>query len=249
VYWMIEIARGSNTEGVQAAAVFSDAVGKILAPIKSAIDAFEGLREYESVASERMQALAADIHRAVYWMIAIAKGSDQEGTEAAALWSDAVKRIFDGLRGGLDVLSDLRDYETVGSEQMRKLLDDVLLMVDHMALMAKGAADQVLFSIAWLDDIREFAANWVEGVNTIKGLPAFPGYPGMPNPPGGGGTGDGVLDSGDTLTFRASRVGGSGSGPTYSGTVIERQQNLIQYVTTPMHQDAEFGWMQDVWAK
>lgn len=252
VIQMQEMAEGFEQEGLAAAGLFADAVGKVLAPLKTAIDTFKGLKDFESVAADRMEALAAGIHLAVYWMTEIAKGLDQEATKLAAEISDDIGRIFGALKGGLDFLEGLKDYEGVGPETMQRLLDDMVKMTEHVAAMAKGAFDQAEMSIAWLDDVREFADNYTTAVNTIKNLPAYPEYPSMPNPPSGGGgggtTNDGTLDSGDQLNFGVSSQ--AAGGPSYAAAAAPNVNNytLVQHITTPMHPDTEFGWMQSVWA-
>lgn len=103
---MIQVARAADTEGVEAAAKFSESVKTVFDGLKSGIDALSALREYESVPQERVQAFMADFDMAL-GMIATLAGKAQEAESMAIIWRDSLTRFADAIKAGVSAVASL----------------------------------------------------------------------------------------------------------------------------------------------
>ncbi len=178
---MTEMAARFDRDGVEAAAVFSDAVGRILNPIKTAVDAFTSLQEYEGVASQRLEALHADIHRAVYWMTEIARGSDTEGVEAAEMFAGSVGKIMQAISAGTSALDKLREFEAVPQERMEAFLRTMTSVLELMARASVQAEEYVKQAEAWRDDVVKAKDAILEGIEAISQINKIPDLPTLPD--------------------------------------------------------------------
>lgn len=114
VRWMVAIAEKFEIEGMQAAAKFSETAGKILSPIKGAIDAIKGISEYVGV--EDLQARLADfvydLGQVIYQFGKMAADFDIKGVEATAKFSEAVGKVMGGMKTALEALGKLAEFST-----------------------------------------------------------------------------------------------------------------------------------------
>ncbi len=180
---MIEIAAKADVEGVQAAAVFAEALGRVFTLFKTGVDALNALREYQAVPRERMEAVLADFDSALRLMLQVTRGADVEGTSIAAGFAEASKKIFDALKTGVSALDAIREFQAVPEERMQAFFGHMQSVLDLMKRMG-GEADQYKKQAeSWRDAVKAAADAIKEGIsaigtiNTIPGLPTIPGAP------------------------------------------------------------------------
>lgn len=146
---MVDMASKFDADGVEAAAVFGTAVGKILAPITTAIDAFTKLKDYKGVAPEAVQLIASDIMGTVAHLTILAQAADIEGAQAAATFADASGRIFAGMKSGIDTLSALNEYGGLDQEKVATFFGDIDRVLTQANALAAGHA--TLTGLAFVD--------------------------------------------------------------------------------------------------
>ena len=155
---MIRIASELDAEGVESAALFADAAARIIAPIKAAVDTFDSLRKYKDVPEQRMIALAADMHAAIYWMISISRGLEEQGVEAAALFASMAAQIFGGLKGALDLFDSLRNYENIPQAAIQSFTNDFYGVIGLMQGLLVTAQEGLVIAQQFQDAALGIAA-------------------------------------------------------------------------------------------
>ena len=167
---MAEMSQRFDVEMVGVAADFAEKAGNVVQPIKDGVDAFTSLREYEQVASERMNAIFADLQLAMSIMIQVAQASDTQGVEAAAKFSESVKTVFDGLKSGIDALSALREYESVPQERVNAFMADFDMALGMISTLAGKAQEAESMGVIWRDSLTRFADAIKAGVSAVASL-------------------------------------------------------------------------------
>lgn len=107
VWWMEEIAKGMNKDGLVAAVGFSMAVGEVFKAMGGAIKVIEDLRDLEGVPPERFEAFAGSIMLAVEYMDRIAKAAGPM-LQNAEDWRDDMEDLAAAIAAGIKAL------ETIG---------------------------------------------------------------------------------------------------------------------------------------
>lgn len=167
---MIDMAQSLNVEGVAAAAVFGDAVGKIIAPIANAITTFTDLNKYKGVLPAAVQLIGEDIAGVVGFLGVIAEQANTAGVAAAVAFSASVGTIFAGLKSGLDVLTALGNYKGVASAKVQELVDDILEIVKMTGTLAYQAGAAESASLDWQNHLAAYHDRIVAGLNSIATL-------------------------------------------------------------------------------
>lgn len=167
---MVTIAEMANTEGVEKANAFSQSILAIFGALKAGIDALNAMREFETVAGDRMETIFADIRRAVDAMVAIAAMADIDGVTAASEFSAKVITIFSALKTGIDALDALRDYESIPSERMAALETDFNLAVGMISRLAGQATAIEAEGSRWQQGLEQFAASIRAGIDALASL-------------------------------------------------------------------------------
>jgi hypothetical protein len=170
VQLMATMASRFDADGVEVAANFAESAGKIVEPIKSGVEAFNALKDYERVASDRMNALFMDLQLATSLMVAVAAQADTEGVQAAAEFSESVKTVFDGLKSGVDALDAIREYESVPQERMGALLNDFNAAVSLIEALAGSATGIQAQGATWQNALESFANSIRAGIDAIASL-------------------------------------------------------------------------------
>jgi|GEM_PF-5183039 len=154
---MVDMASKWSTDGVEAAAVFGTAVGKIVSPISAAIDAFTKLQKYEGIAPGMLDWLGADIRAAVDKMVDIAQYADQAGVDAAATFAGASGKIFGGMKSGLDALAALGKYEGLDPAKIGQFTTDIgaVLTAATGQAQTQGEVTGFAFVDAWWQKMLE----------------------------------------------------------------------------------------------
>lgn len=139
---MIDLAGQFKTDGVAAAAVFGDAVGRIIAPIGAAVDAFDKLRGYKSFASKLFALLGSDIGRAVDLMSSLAEKFKGPGLAAASAFATTAGVLADGIGRVVDALTKVRDYKGISGDTLSKFFGDLqAIMTQSAQLSSVGFVD------------------------------------------------------------------------------------------------------------
>lgn len=167
---MVSMAAQFDVVGVDAAALFADAVGRIIAPLGGAIDLFGSLVEYEGVAPGAIALLGNDMAQATAMMIAMAAVADTEGVEAAALFADAISRVFGGLGAGVETLALLKDYEAIPPERLAAFRNDFYSAVGMMHELAGAAQGAVPLGEAFAQAMDAYANAIRAGLDSISAL-------------------------------------------------------------------------------
>jgi hypothetical protein len=167
---MVDIAQRLDTEGVAAAAVFGDAVGHILAPIKNAIETFAAIDKYKGVLPAAVELIGNDIAGVVGFLGVIAQQADAAGVVAADVFSTAVGHIFAALKTAIDTLTGLQDYKGVGPEHVQRLLDDIIQVADMTGTMAYRAGAAESSALEWQNHLESYATRMKAGLDAIRGL-------------------------------------------------------------------------------
>jgi hypothetical protein len=106
---MQNIASWFDQEGTDAAALFADSAGRIIAPIADAVEAFTKLAEYKGFAGWILDMLGADIRSAVVKIEDLARQFSGPGVQAARDFGEAIGSMFSGLKTALDFMQQLAE--------------------------------------------------------------------------------------------------------------------------------------------
>lgn len=245
---MVDIASKFSVEGVEAAAVFADAVGRILAPIGAAIELFTSINDYKGVAPAAVKLLADDIMGTVGHIIALTKYADTEGAESAAKFADASGRIFDGMKSGIETIAAINDGNGLDAGKAADFFAGVTAILASAGQIAQqqgqngGFTFVENFQTAMLevqDDFIAFFSTFIDNVMT-QGLE--PGYELMKNQAyaqganAGRAWSQGFEDNAVVKqTITSSSTSGSGGGGTTGGTGREFFSNSNTTVTVNLN--------------
>lgn len=111
VWWMQEIAKGMNDDGLKAAVAFSEAVGKVFDAMDTAVDVIEDLRELEGVPPERFEAFAASMYLAVQTMQRVADAAGPM-LENAETWRDQMQDLAQAIKDGIEAIESIGEIPT-----------------------------------------------------------------------------------------------------------------------------------------
>lgn len=156
---MEDLANQFSVEGVEAAATFADATGRILAPIATAVETFTKVNDYKGVAPAAMKLLASDMMGTVGHLIALSKYADTEGAAAAADFADASGRIFAGVSAGIETISAVNESKALDAGKLKGVLADVQSILTQATEMAKAQGVQ---------GGESFVSNWMERMLAMK---------------------------------------------------------------------------------
>ena len=216
VQLMAEISRGISEEMLTRAVEFSEGAGKVLEPITKAIDAFIKLKDFEGIPPKAMEALAAGIHEAVYYMGIIAAGLETKAVEAAVEVSGDLGAIFDAYKKGLDFILALKDYEGLAPDVIERFAADFYAFVNHTLGMVTFAEQAAAAGRLWADAVESYVADIQRGQAAIALLGGAGGVtggvPGLPEAGGGSidytitGPGSSALGGGNMTATGAATV-------------------------------------------
>jgi phage-related protein len=166
---MLDLASQFNTDGVQAAAVFSDAVGKILAPLSSAIETFNKLRDYKGVVPETFKLFASDLMGVIGHLIAVVKYMSTDGLDAALTFYAAAQKIIGAVSGGLDLLNKFRDYKGLEAGTVDRIFGDMHSLLDRAKVEAdsQGSLSGFAFVDAWNRQMIESTPDLIVDMNEV----------------------------------------------------------------------------------
>lgn len=137
--WMVAIAGKFKADGVAAAAVFADAVGKIVSPIKAAVDSFGAIQDYSRVPAETMDVFFADLKLAVTKMIFISGEIDQNMLPPADAFAVTTTNIFTTMKGAIDVFQGLLEYKGIPVQVLDAFFVDLQAAVLKMGQISTTA--------------------------------------------------------------------------------------------------------------
>ncbi len=182
---MADLAHQFDVDGTAAAAVFAEAVSKIVAPIGAAVDAFTKLREYQGVLPWMFDMLGADMRLAVIKMIDLASHANSEGVAAAALFSEAVSKVFGALKAGVETLDAIREYKGLPPGAVQAFLNDFMGVLSTMAILLTNGDVAVAQAETWkgqMEAFRDAIKAGVEALNSVGSIPPVPSVPGAQAP-------------------------------------------------------------------
>lgn len=114
VWWMQEIAKGMNDEGLKSAVAFSMAVSEVFDAMDTAVEVIEGLRELEGVPPERFEAFAASMYLAVQTMQRVADAAGPM-LENAETWRDQMQDLAQAIKDGIEAIESIGEIPAVPS--------------------------------------------------------------------------------------------------------------------------------------
>ena len=126
-------------EAIARAATIADGIGRILAPITGAVDAFESLRDYKGIMPWMIDMLGADIRLVVDKMVDLSTKFDAEGVEAAAKFADAANRIIAPVKTAVDTFTSVNEYKGLSVDAFKTLANDFTGVIGHLTAMWKTA--------------------------------------------------------------------------------------------------------------
>jgi len=165
-----EMSTHFEIEGLEQTARFATLAEQILAPIKTAMDAFDGLRTYEDVASRRMRALAADMRLAIDLMQVLSLEFDLEGLTATAQFSADAKIIFEAIKSGVDALDGIREYQGIPKKRFHAFLNDFLTAVQLMVQLKDASGVFLTQTLEFAHNMETIAKAIKDSVDAIKNL-------------------------------------------------------------------------------
>ncbi len=108
-----QMSAGFKQETLDKAAAAMEAVGKLVAPVRAAVDALAAIGAYSAgmELAKRWQMLQQDLRLVVHWMIGIADLFSAEAVAAAAVFAESAGKIFAPLKSVVDGLNAIASYE------------------------------------------------------------------------------------------------------------------------------------------
>jgi TP901 family phage tail tape measure protein len=181
---------------------FGDAVGKIFAGFKAAMEVFAGLREFKSTPSTIIQEFINEVIFTVGLATTLTKIADSDLIEQTVKFSEAITKIFSGLKSALELFKTLSEFKGIPPEQIQLLLDAITKAIQLMA-KAEGSSEQFKMRAdafqqnmkAGFLAIREAASMALnaaqQAAQALAQTNAIPNPPEKPPPSGGSGGGGG----------------------------------------------------------
>lgn len=183
VYQSIKVLSGIaemfGQDGMEQAAAFAESAGKVIGVIGTAVGSFDKLRDYEDVATSRMEILAADIDDAVWLMSDMARTADTEGAAAAGAFASSVGSVFTLFKTGVEAFDSLRDYQAVPQDRMSAVASDFEAAIVLMTTVAnranlEGVQRAAEYSLASQDVFGYFkaGATAIDALRDYESVPA-----------------------------------------------------------------------------
>jgi len=139
---LLDLAKEFELEGVQNAAAFYEAAGKIWGQVSSGIDVVKALVEYEPAENIDTQAmnLADRLWEVIKYLGGLSTFFELEGMQNAAKFFTAAGTIFGSVSSGIDIVKALVEYEPVGDivTQAIDLGDAMKTVLGQLELIARG---------------------------------------------------------------------------------------------------------------
>lgn len=168
VYQMEEAAQGIAAEGLTAAVTLGQSIGEIVQPLKDAVQLFLDLQKLETIPGERLQALAAGVHQAIYWMIEISKGIEQEGLKAAAKSAADITAIFGAFKAGTDVIKGLDQIKDIPPSTFAAFNQQILAALGELVHLTELGGAMLWKAQQWRDQMKDTKSALEEG-SRIRG--------------------------------------------------------------------------------
>lgn len=138
---MVFIARSFDAEGVAAAAVFSDGVGKVLAIIGAGVEGFNKLIDFQGVSVVAVNYFGNAVANIVDQLVFIARSFDAEAVAAAAVFSDGVGKVLAIIGGGVDAFAKLTEFQGVSVVAINSFGNAIANIIQELTFIA-GAFDK-----------------------------------------------------------------------------------------------------------
>lgn len=217
-------------KGIQAIAEFSQNSAIIVGGIKSGVDSLSGIREYESVPSDRLLAFGSDIRLALSIMEALSNEFAIRGLAIVATFSNDAVTIFNGIKTGVSTLDAIRSYQSVPKDRFSAFIGDMNSAIGIFGQL-QGQADTLkLQADTWRDTLIAVAAAIKAGVDAVGSgsvsihvdASASWGVNASDSPPPQARAMGGAVDAG--IFYYINEQGVEGFIPKTDGTVLTNQQ-------------------------
>jgi phage-related protein len=173
---LTEMASTFHKDGLDQAAIFSDAATKIMGLVSTSVDAISKLSEISGIPAQSFGALATDIRTAVDWMVRLADEFDVTGVDAAVVFADAVEHIIAPIKNAVDAFTSLKEYEHVPDTRMSTLAADLYGAVYWMQQIAGSLNGPGLVAAAtFADAANKILAPIKTALDAFKSLNEYKG--------------------------------------------------------------------------
>lgn len=166
---MVIIAQKYQTDGLAAATAFGNAVGAVMAGLKSALDTFKELADYKSIPQGVTQTFISDM----YGVIGTLQGfftSIGTTLDNADVWQTSMEAVAGTIKAAVDALGSIRDYKGILPDAAALLVSDMQVVNDALVTMASLAAVTAVNAVTWLGLIIDTVSRIRQGGAAISAL-------------------------------------------------------------------------------
>jgi hypothetical protein len=175
---MIVTTYSFGKKSIAAAATFAESVGKILAPISTAVDAFAKLGDLVTPTHGTVNAFRAALQYVLGEMIVTTYSFGPKSIAAAAVFAESVGKIMGVIGPAIDAFAKLPDL-VVPSHEAINQFGRVLTLVTRMMeiVAARFQADSVKAAAVFAESAGKIVAIIGPGVDSLSKLAEFGGVP------------------------------------------------------------------------
>lgn len=149
---LVWVASTFDAQGVAAAAVFAEGVGKVLGIIGGGVEGFTKLGDFGPVSTTALDYFANAIGNTITRLVWVASTFDVEGVKAAAIFAEGAGKVLGVIKSGIDGLLALKDIGAVpqiGLDAFATAINQ--LMTRLTAIAAQFDAEGVKAAAAFAD--------------------------------------------------------------------------------------------------
>ncbi|OJV86946.1 MAG: phage tail tape measure protein [Chloroflexi bacterium 54-19] len=149
-------------------------VSNLAGAIKSGVDTLTGLASYTSPAPAKVAALENDLYQMVKTLVEQARKFSAQDAAGAAAWGTNVGTLFNGIKGGLDLLTSLKTYSSPARASVQSFENDTVGMVADLTTLA-GKFDPATTATlaAWGDNVGRAFGGVKSSLDLFAGIAKF----------------------------------------------------------------------------
>ena len=167
-------------KSLEAAAAVADSIGKMLAPIKSAVDTLAALRGYAQVARGTLQIFFADLQQTLILLEAASGKFTKDNATLLVNFGEGITKSFDGLVKAVDLFIKLKDYASIPQVAVKAFFDSMAVVINMTVALATSSSGQLTpavtaFStaLAGLFDMLKKSLDVFDQINKSAATPAI----------------------------------------------------------------------------
>jgi TP901 family phage tail tape measure protein len=164
-------AKAAAATGVDVANSYLDAIQKIFSAIKQGIDTFNALADYPGLDMNALARFQDDLSKATGSLLGQAKQFSTKDLEIGGVWGDAVGKIINGVKNGVDLFTQLKDYASPPKQAVQAFEAGIYTVVSDFNDMAgKFKIEAITSAGVWADGVGKLVGGIKPGIDLLVSL-------------------------------------------------------------------------------